>query len=273
MQWWAEYLGDLKSSFNYSFLTRRGKMKINRESAARRAAAMYSTNPMLAIFKYAELLGQLTLQLSGEGLVRMEEEMLSLLMPYRHPMADQFGEYMAFIDPDCLAMNGTIYSDPPFSNKLKDAGIDEELLIEIKEYSKNYQLKEIEFNVCKEELEKLRAKFTEAQEVYAENNNERSEKRNALVVQVLGLSTGHVPKRIDEKEAYVDYVKLVRRQGMCRREAVEEVQSKHDINSYDATLKILHDYRSSFFKKWKESHPSTLPQIRSRLKGFIPSRR
>ncbi len=77
-----------------------------------------------------------------------------------------------------------------------------------------------------------------AQRNYDENINERSEKRNALVVQSLGLSTGYVQKRIDIKKVYIDYVMLVRRQGMSRQKAVEEVQVKYSANSYDATLKI-----------------------------------
>jgi hypothetical protein len=126
---------------------------------------------------------------------------------------------------------------------------------------------------CKDELSELKAKFTDAQSIYNKYRNERSDKRNALVVQAISLSTGHPPKRINRKRAYFDYVRLVRKKGMPRSEAVKVTQKKHGINSYDATLKVLYDYRSSFLTKWEEQHPSMFPDIKNRLKGLIPSRR
>ena len=72
---------------------------------------------------------------------------------------------------------------------------------------------------------------------------------------------------------YIDYVILVRKKGMARSEAVKAIQKKHDLSSYDATLKALHDYLRSFLKNWKQLQPSLFPEINNRLKGLIPQRR
>jgi hypothetical protein len=249
-------------------------MNIDKEAAARKAAAKFSTDLNSATIEYATMLGRLCLAAPAiTEYIKLQDEMLSLLPLYRHPTNNEFAEYMIFFDPDCISGSGSIYRWPNFIKRLEKGGIADDLLTDIKKYIRESELCTIELMQCKDELSELKAKFTDAQSIYNKYRNERSDKRNALVVQAISLSTGHPPKRINRKRAYFDYVRLVRKKGMPRSEAVKVTQKKHGINSYDATLKVLYDYRSSFLTKWEEQHPSMFPDIKNRLKGLIPSRR
>jgi hypothetical protein len=249
-------------------------MDIDKEGAARKAAAKFSTDLILATIEYAKILGRpcMATPAIAEN-VKLQDEMLSLLPLYRHPANNELAEYMIFFDPDCIGGGGSIYRWPNFIKRLEKEGIVDGLLTAIKKYVRESELCTIELMQCKDELSELEAKLTDAQRIYKKCRNERSDRRNALVVQAIGLSTGHPPKRINRKRIYFDYVSLVRKKGMPRSEAVKATQKKHGIYSYDATLKALYDYRSSFLTKWKEQHPSMFPDIKNRLKGLIPSRR
>jgi hypothetical protein len=57
----------------------------------------------------------------------------------------------------------------------------------------------LDLRECKHELEKVRKTIEKANHIYKRHQHERSEKRNALVIQSLGLSTGLSPKRINKK--------------------------------------------------------------------------
>ena len=246
-------------------------MIIDKKIAARKAAAKYSTNPNSATLEYAKLSGQPFL--SNTDYTRLRDEMLSMLPPYRHPVNGELIEYMIFFDPDCAGITGLGYEQPAFVEALKKEGVAENLLTAAKKYVRESERRQIELAQCKDELGELKAQLSEARRVYDENRDERPERRNALVAQAIGLSTGFSPKRIDKKKAYVDYVKLIREKGFSRKNAVEATQKKHSLNSYDSTLLVLFEYQKSIFKKWTQQHSSMFPDIKKRLRGLIPSRR
>jgi len=126
---------------------------------------------------------------------------------------------------------------------------------------------------CKDELSELKAKFTDAQCIFNKYSNERSDKRNALVVQTIGLSIGIVAKRVNKKNLYFDYVKLVRKEGFSRNEAAEKIRKAYGLNSHNAVCKFLYAYRKSLLERWKQQHPSLYVEIKRRLKGIIPSKK
>lgn len=244
-----------------------------RYEAARKAAARYPTDSIQAAVEYRRLLGGKDASHAIGKFQELIGEMISILEPYRHPFADVFGEYMSFIDPDCCQVNMSAYQNPPFLKQLEDLDINDALYDEIYSYVKDCERTKLKATACEEELDKHVNILKNAEEVYNDNLDKRSEVRNSLVTQSLGLSTGRVPRRINEKEIYIFYMKQVRHKGLSCTNAVENTQHRFDINSYDATLKILHKYRSNFYKRWEETHPSLLPKVKTRLKGFIPSRR
>ncbi len=248
-------------------------MSDRQKEAAHKAATKYPTDAKSAALEYALLLGRDQASFSEEERQELYDEMCSLLKPYRHPLGDAFGEYMCFIDTDCMVSQGTAFQDPPFLKKLLNIGVEGELYNEIVEYAKNCERIKITAKKCEVELKEHHDILTKAEEVYNNNTDKRSEARNKLVAQSLGLSTGRVPKRLNKKDVYTYYMKEVRHKGFTRSEAVENTRIKYAINSYDATLKILHEYRRNFFKRWEDTSPSLVHKVKARLKGFIPSRR
>jgi len=246
-------------------------MAVDKKNAARKAAAKHSTNPVLAAFEYAKLTGRLDLVTTQSGREKLQDEMLSIVPPYRHPANNELAEYMIFFDPDCIMVSGMmIYKQPGFIEALDKKGVTDDILTAIKEYVRESELHIIELAKCKDELGELSAIFSEAQLVYDVHRDERSDKRNALVVQAIGLSTGFAPKRVDEKKIYFDYVKLVRKKGLSRDEAVEAIRRTYDLASGNAAIKFLTAYRKSILEKWKRSHASIYPEIEKRLKRLIP---
>lgn len=248
-------------------------MAIEKEEAARKAAARFSTDPHLATIEYAKMSGQLSLAtLTTTEYEKLQDEMLSLLPLYRHPANNELAEHMIFFDPDCININGLGYQWPKFINNLEKKGIGEDLLTIIKKYVRESELRIIELMQCKDELSELKAKFTDAQCIFNKYRNERSDKRNALVVQTIGLSIGIVAKRVNKKNLYFDYVKLVRKEGFSRNEAAEKIRKAYGLNSHNAVCKFLYAYRKSLLERWKQQHPSLYVEIKRRLKGIIPSK-
>jgi hypothetical protein len=251
----------------------------DKSTAARLSAAKHSTSPVLATFEYAKLSDQL--ESVTTDFERLKEEMLSKLKPYRHPANGAESEYMIFFGPDCLRLNGRGYEHPAFVQALKKKDVPETIMVAVKDYVRESQLNKIELVQCKDDLDELRAKFSEAKRVYDEKPDERSHKRNAKVVQILGLSTGHSPKRIDIKRLYLDYVSYVRKEGKSREDAVEAIKEKYDVNSRERTIEILFNYRRTIFKKWddidqtkkqNQDYLPMLPKIKKRLRGLVPSK-
>ena len=138
-------------------------MAIEKEEAARKAAARFSTDPHLATIEYAKMSGQLTLStLTNTEYEKLKEEMFSLLPFYRHPANNEFSEYMIFFNPDCITGNWLGYQWPEFINDLKKKGIVEDLLTTIKKYVRESELRTIELMQCKDELSELKEKFADA---------------------------------------------------------------------------------------------------------------
>lgn len=248
-------------------------MAIKKEEASRKAAAKFSTDLHLATIEYAKMSGQLSLAtLTTNEYVKLKDEMLSLLPFYRHPANNELAEYMIFFDPNCINVNGLGYQWPQFIDDLKKKGIAEDLLKTIKKYVRESELQTIDLMQCKDELSDLKAMFKDAQRIYNKYRNERPDKRNALVAQTIGLSSGVVPKRVNKKNLYFEYVKLVRKKGFPRNEAVEKIRKAYGLNSHNAVCKFLYAYRKSLLEIWKQQDPSLYFEIKRRLKGIIPSK-
>jgi hypothetical protein len=241
-----------------------------KEKAAREAAAKYSSNLALAVFEYGVLSRQHSSITSDSGRAKLQDEILRLLPCYRRPTSDEFAEWFLFFDPDGINLSASGYQIPIFVELLEKEGISENLLTGIKEYVRESELRKIELAQCKSELGELKKKFSDAQRIYNENKDKRSDERNALTVQAIGFSTGHAPKRIDKDRMWVDYVTLVRKRGMHRSDAVKAIKEKHQFNSENAASKALHEQRRSLLKRIEKQHPRCYPEAKRTLWGIVP---
>ena len=158
--------------------------------------------------------------------------MLGLIKKYRHPTNDEFAEHMIFIDPDTPNIDGRANVDPDFLDKIRKENIPADILVAIEEYVKKAELSKIELEECKHELEELKETFRKASCIYKKNGYKSSGERNTATVQALGLSTGRRQKEVNKKKVYVDYLRLVRKEGIPRQNAVKKVQELHGIQSY-----------------------------------------
>jgi hypothetical protein len=65
---------------------------------------------------------------------------------------------------------------------------------------------------------------------------------------------------------------LVRKKGIGRHEAVEELSRLHGAKLSTVT-RMLNDYRRKICKKYEQEAPENLPTIKQWLKGFTPPNR
>lgn len=246
---------------------------MKKEDAARQAATKYSTDRKLATIEYANLTGHLDEDLTEVKKKSLQDEMLAFLPSYRYPTFNEMSELMIFVGLDIKGQDAYAITTPSCIEKLKNTGIENDLLIEIQNYVKKLEIRSKDFEVCRKELNQLREKFIEAQTTYEENRAKRPDQRNVLVVQVLGFSTGAPTPRIDKKAVMLDYMQLVRHKGMEPKDAVTDIQNKYDIQSYDAALKLLLEYRKALLEKLKTEMPDSLDLVKKYHKGYIPGRR
>ena len=242
--------------------------KKEKDKAAREAAAKYSSNLARAIVEYGKLSGQLT---STTDFKKLEDEMLSLLPPYRHPALNDIAECILFFDPDGLKFSASVSEIPRFVGILEKKGIADHLLTEIKKYVRESRRREIELAQCLE----LKQKLLDAKNIYADRTADiRIDKRNAEVVKKLGLSTrrGHASK-FDSFKMWVDYVTLVRKKGMSPFKAVQEVRKKHGRKSKSATVETLIEQRASLLRKIEQRYPEMYDEATKCLTGIVPTRR
>lgn len=199
-------------------------MNDRQREAAREAAAAYPTDLKRATVEYANLLGRGKVALNEEEQKELYNEMCSFLEPYRRPVGDELGEYLWFVDPDGLVGEGTAFQYPSFLKELQTIGVESELYNKIVEYVTNCERIKIVAKKCEVELKEHHDILKMAEEVYSNNIDKRSDARNKLVAQSLGLSKGCVPKRIDEKKVYHYYMVQVRHEGLTRADAVVKTQ-------------------------------------------------
>ena len=238
------------------------------EAMAIQAAAAYSIDCISAVIEYCRLIG---IEYSHELHDELQTKMLALLPPYRHPTADEFSEYMIFIDPDCFGGSLTGYQVPSFLKELQKV-VGEKLFNEIAEYTKEAESNKITTAKYKSEAQEVAARLESAKRGYCDNND-RADARNCQVAQTLGFSTGVPSKRIDYKLAYKSYVYLVRKSGKSREDAIVQIKKEYGFNSRDATIKALYKYREIMLEKWEQDCPTLLHKIKDQLKGLIPPRR
>jgi hypothetical protein len=243
---------------------------MTKEEAARKAAAMYSTNLIAAVIEYAKLTGQVD-QLSDFN--KIQKQFLGAIPIYRHPANGRVAEYMIFIDPDCLELDGSILEMPEFLSDVAREGVSDQLLAKIKGYVLDAERERLSLVQARSKQSEAQDAVESAQQVYHDNLEKRSSTRNSAVVRELGLSSGTTPLRLDKKAIYNDYVFFVRRKALPRREAMEETRRKYGVNSCDRVQVILFEYRDTMLKKWEREHPNLVPDIRLRLRGLIPARR
>jgi hypothetical protein len=239
-----------------------------KEKAALRASAKFSDNLAFAILEYGALSGQLK---STVEYPKLRDEMLSLLPAYRHPTNDAFAECIFFFDPDGISLSASGYEIPSFIKALEDEGIAGQLITGIKEYVRQSELRKIELAECLE----LKQKFSDAVRRYANRKaKERIEKRNALLIRDLGLSTkqGRAPK-FDSDKMWRDYVTFVRKEGMSPSKAVQAVRKKHGRKSRSSTVEVLNEQRAALLRKIEKLYPDMYDEAKKRLKGFVPTRR
>lgn len=256
-------------------------MPDDNKNAARQAASKFSADIKAAVKEYGKLTGQQDSHeiewVNGKPVAiisKLQEEMLSLLPKYRYPTWDAFAENMIFIDPDGVRLSASMYGEPEFLSTIKKADIPAEINATIENYIKESEATKLEHLKCQRELSDFKALFEDARQIIETDRDEtRSDVRNARVVQLLGLSTGLPPKRIDKRAAYIYYFKLVRKKGLSRKAATEKVVAQHGYGSFDAALKALHDYRMAHLAKYERHHPTLLEKYKDYLQGFVLPRR
>lgn len=247
-------------------------MSVNKKSAARKAAAKYSTDLNGAVLEYCTLVGQVTVSFSRDDFNKAKEELLDLLPLYRHPANDEFAEYMQFIDYDCLEGHFTANHKPPFLDLLEKVEIEPKLLEEVKKYVEEAEQSKHALNTCQSKFTKLEKLVTAARQEYDKRIKKRPDHRNAKTVQALGFSEGTRKKDFDHKQLYIDYASFIRKRGLPRWVAIEKLEKKYN-RSQDTVLHILKEQRAILLKKWKKESPSLASLVRDRLKGFIPQDR
>jgi hypothetical protein len=179
---------------------------------------------------------------------------------------------MIFIDPDCAGASLSSYPEPEFLKEVESAGIPGGTLALIKEYVRESELSKIELAQCKSELDEFRTALIEAQKLYNENPKKRNDKRNKEVIQFLGFSEGSGRRQIiDRKSVYINYIRLVRKEGLCRYEAVKKISERYLIKTEDAAIAILFDCHKAVIDKWRK-YDASFPTIEKILKGLVPPR-
>ncbi|MDW7774374.1 MAG: hypothetical protein SCH71_15925 [Desulfobulbaceae bacterium] len=240
-------------------------MNIDKKQAAKKAAAMHSTNLIAAAIEYARLTEQIDSSFNAEKANKFRDELLSFLPVYRHPSSSIEQENGRFLGDLSINLQLVGWSEPEFIRILKEKHFDDAILSSIKEYVRDAEIRKCLLLQCEKEREVLCERILEAENIYKEYSNVPSDKRNTAVVQVLGFSSGNTPKIIDKKKVYIDYLNFVRKEGMSREEATDAVQKKYrigeirkprtDVTSdeedrkFKATLKHLIEYRKEILGK------------------------
>jgi len=197
-----------------------------------------------------------------------EKIMKELLPPYRFPANDAFHECAAYYGYTDIALHGNVVPTPAFLIELKKKfNIPESLFKEIHEYALEFENLKIRLNKCIQEKTELESRIQEAERAW--NGDETRGRKNALIVQALGFSTGKVQKRQDSRKIYYDYFDQVRKKGKSRREATEIIRERYSLPSFERTVRILLNYRKSIYLRAGEINPEVEEIMRKNLKGLV----
>ena len=198
--------------------------------AARIAAAKFSSDAQSAAGLYAELTEQ-----KFDDWHNSLEELKREIPAYRWPTFDSIAEIMIFFNPSCDGMTADIIgvNSTPAMQKAAQRGDDET-------YSELYQS---QIEIIKTRREAAKGAEAEAHLEHGkrtfENTGGDSKKRNSALARSLGLSTGKKPKEINELQIYKDYFDLVRKEGLCRYDALEIIMEKYNLPTTTATQQHL----------------------------------
>ena len=198
--------------------------------AARIAAAEFSDNAELAAGRYADQTEQ-----EFDDWHDALDELKKKIPAYRWPTFDSMAEIIIFFNPGCDGMTADIIAvnSTPAMQKAEQRGDDET-------YNELYQS---QIEIIKTRSEAYKGAEAEAYLEHAErtykNTDGESGKRNSAVARSLNLSTGKKPGTIDKKQMYKDYFDLVRKEGLCRYDALEIVKGKYNMPTTMATQQHL----------------------------------
>ncbi len=216
-------------------------MQQEKEAAARTAAARYATDKNAAVALYAALTGQAAACAAG-GSEELEEEMLSLLPAYRHPVHDASTEYILFVDPAGVPAEKRGTKKSAFSFDTPD----------------DVDWLHTEWQCCLAELARL--------EEGAVGN--RSGRGQADVVGA-GSSDAQVGD-FRRQRAYRAYIRLVRSKGLSRQAALQAVEDLYGFSDENTTLQALKAEREAVIRRWQKEAPCLVETILSRWRGLLP---
>ncbi|CAK8716890.1 hypothetical protein GKODMF_08495 [Candidatus Electrothrix gigas] len=203
-----------------------------------------------------------------------DKEMRDNLPGYRLPFHSGEAEQLVFFSmvPN-IKMTG--YNPSPLLSEVEKEGISEELLEKLKKYFKESADYQGRAKGAEAERDELQGTFDKAKAVYEAKEGKRSDQRNKEVVQILGFSIGKAKPRIDHKEAYFEYVHLIRHKGMSREDATHKIQDYFGYQSRDSTLKKLQECRKNVIEQWKEKSPSVFEDrnLQQYFTGLVLPRR
>ena len=235
----------------------------NKREMAIKAAAFYSTDRFASVIEYCRLVD---LKFTAGNYNKLQDEMLALLPPFRHPTYNELAENLIFFGR--FNFRATAYQNPFFMNQLQVEKVNKDLYDAIDEYVKEAERNKIELAECKHKAQETEAVLESAKRIYQEYDG-RADSKNSAVVQALGLSTGAPQKRFDYEQVYKDYFICVRKTGQSPQDAVEHIYKQHGFNSPYATIEALYKARNGVLKAWDLLCPNSSQEIKKLLKGFI----
>ncbi|GAB6144199.1 hypothetical protein [Desulfocicer niacini] len=247
---------------------------MHKKAAARKAAAAHSTNAWKAVNEYANLTGQILFETDGQNVVnhfnRIREEMFNLLEPYRHPVGDSIIEYATFYSPSLedIDFNMTGYQIPPFIDELKECEVAPNILKQIQDYVKKTEQDKIKLNDYERRLTSIESDLQDAQNAW---DNAPKDERKTLICEILGFSTGKRSRSYNGVNIFHEYVSLIRKQGLSRKKAVEEIMNKYGFTSIERTKRNLQNYRLEIYQDVDKKAPNFAKDFRKIMKGVVPS--
>jgi len=264
---------------------------IDREAAARKVAARYSTHLDMATHQYMIITGLLDKapkifqdeiehcfdeinelaettnnQLSLDNadycyplmitcappFVEAQKEMLGLIPGYRHPVKSLLLEQGFFGGTLAELYEDKIIVPPSWIQDLHQ--LPEPLKQKIVTFVNEAELIQRQLNNVQKERDRLQKLLTDVTKAYKKKKKgERINHRNTRVTEVLGLSKGrgNTPS-LDHHAAYYKYVYLVRHQGKKRIDALEILMEEFRYKSLSHVRKELNTVLNIVKKDWKE---------------------
>lgn len=242
---------------------------MDKKKIARQVAAKHHADAVQAVMEYAQETNQVEHMVEDFDAVR--DEMMDLLEPYRYPAVSREQEIFLFYNPGALPeVSMTAYTDPPFIVKLKQAGMDPELIDEINNHVTKSSQEIVhlrgELHDYKKRLSEIEPLYQAAAETYGNG------KRGSAIYRALGFTKGTRGRVYDEFKIYLAYLKLIREQGMSRRDALKKTIGNggpmQGISDKSAS-KNLRTSRDNIQKRLEISDTIVARRFKKALAGFV----